>query len=911
MSSGIKWLREVTSGDLPDVGSKAVILSRLLRGGFSVPEGFVIPASFYRHCIGDDILYPFVDDLPKTFSKPALHTITGCSHAIVKAIQQCMLPNRMKHAVKEAYGKLISVIEPECDRSVIARSSGTLEDLPETSFAGLYDSITAISSEESLLTAVKTCWCSLWSVRAISYRIKNNLMNEQPAMAVIIQRYILCDFSGVIFTVNPITGSNKEMVIDIAEGPVSTVVSGQINPVKLVIDRQTITVKSTNPADNDGITSASGQTCHVSDDEIKTLTQQGLQVERLLGSPQDIEWGCLQNRIYLFQSRSITTFHSPKTIPVVWGHPSTPDLFKNTNVYWSNWNTREVMSYPQAPLSWTYFTETIIPPVNETLFGLSPDSPLHKYSYIVDLVYGRIYWNMNLVLGHPLYSTLFRFMHNLLDENTSRLFQHLTRSGEMVRADIPRTFTGFWLPVFMQCFQIIRHPWFASSKRIEHFFQNAWNRGTEYESIDQQKYSIQELIEIISRFTSEVVRQYFPWLAVAISKLWVSVAVLNWLLKGLPEVSINDLAAGLDGNKTMECALAMYSLSQVPDTILPFFKEENPEKLKKLMDTCIDGREFVTRLTTFLKLFGHRCAEEMNLAVPRWREDPSFILTMIRQYLRMKSSDINPLQHFQIQSEKRQSVIETVEKKFSTHWLDRLLPIRRWLFRNMVRRYQTNLLLRENPKHYAMKLYNGTRRIFLEIGNRYTEQGLIDTPEDIFFLTFHEIKTLSTNSYQDQESLRFKTLSRKTEWETFRSEEPPFVVRSDGLTVDIGDDFDNKAMTLRGTAASSGTVTGIAYLLKKVDQAGEFPPGSILVAPATDPGWTPLFLLAKGLVMEVGGVLSHGAIVAREYGIPAVVGVTGATRRIKTGNRIRINGFDGTVTLLNHPENTELDKIKP
>jgi pyruvate,water dikinase len=269
---------------------------------------------------------------------------------------------------------------------------------------------------------------------------------------------------------------------------------------------------------------------------------------------------------------------------------------------------------------------------------------------------------------------------------------------------------------------------------------------------------------------------------------------------------------------------------------------------------------------------------------------------MVRAYLRDEDGGPTPLDRFAAQVDGRKAMVAEVERRLAASRLARLVPWKRWLFRWLLGTVHDCLPLRENEKHYALRGYLGIRRVLLEIGRRLVP-GHLQVPEDVFFLTWSELEEWEAMTGEARLGCAQAIPERRRRWEALGPVEAPFIVRSDGLPVPAEVSPEAEAGVLRGTAASPGRAVGRARVVREAGEGVRLIKGEILVAPTTDPGWTPLFLNAAGLVMEVGGVLCHGAIVAREYGLPAVVGVSGATDRIRDGDEVIVDGSAGTVGL--------------
>lgn len=604
-----------------------------------------------------------------------------------------------------------------------------------------------------------------------------------------------------------------------------------------------------------------------------------------------------ESGVFLRRSQVTSTMKAgAKPVQVEWGSPQNRELARNTVVFWSNWNTREVFPFPFTPLAWSHFVEMIGPGFLESLFGITKRAPLYRYSVIVDLVYGRLYWNMNLTYGHPLWGPLFRRLVPQLDEEAWRLFKGLYQKREFKPAEPPIGLVARWLVILKGFSTLLRSPWFLTVRRLEYRCDKYWKKSCEFENTRLDGKLGLELISRVREFTAYTVRFFAPLLLASFTA-FLAFGVIRYLTRKWRDIDPGRLLAGIPGNKTTQGALELYRLSQVPEPLKRVFLNYKVGEIAPLLEKGKDGKVFLERLEQFMLLYGHRGSKEFDLRQPRWRDDPSFIFQMIGNYLQLHGTDDTPLEHFSQMAQERERLAQLVSRRLSQGTLARVLPWRKWLFRAMLRRAHAYLPYRENPKYYALKCYYGSRRIFLEIGRRLSAEGYLESPDGVWFLTLSELETLLRKKGSDREGLRRLIETRRGEWEANLSVDPPFIVRSDGQALSYPGPYDEDANTLGGTPASGGKATGKARVILDPAQGCAFNKGEILVAHHTDPGWTPLFLTAKALVMEVGGVVSHGAIVAREYGIPAVVGVKHATKLISTGDEITVDGNQGKVFL--------------
>ncbi|MDO9026509.1 MAG: PEP-utilizing enzyme, partial [bacterium] len=450
------------------------------------------------------------------------------------------------------------------------------------------------------------------------------------------------------------------------------------------------------------------------------------------------------------------------------------------------------------------------------------------------------------------------------------------------------------LPLIKGFVTFILFPWLASPRWIEKRCQIFLGRAREYVELPLEDLSIEQMLGEARRYGDIIARFAFPLLVVA-SKSLAGLWVIDRLIKKWPDLKSGGLLAGIPGNKTTETALELYKLSLAPEEIKRIFARsefiniQDVHRVRRELDQSPAGREFLKKTAAFLEEYGHRGSKDLDAGHPSWKEDPTYIFAMLKGYMGLGPADHNPLEQFQRAVAGRLAL--EAEIRF------RLSPIKRWVFDWALKMVHDFLPWRENEKFYGVKVFPGSRRIIAEIGRRYLQAGLIAEPEDIFFLTIPEIEQQQRGRALDAAQMSELIAGRKARWQKQTDSPGEFIIRSDGIRVFGLTTPAKEGKILKGVAASGGRVTGVARIIQDPSQAHRFQKGEILVAPFTEPGWAPLFLLSKALVMEVGGSICHGAIVAREYGIPAVVGVKGASVLIKDGDIITVDGDAGEVIL--------------
>lgn len=844
-------LAEIGAGDLALAGGKGAQLGAMLAAGLPVPEGFCVTTEAFRRGMDDSV-----------------------RQAIVAAC--------------ESVGR----------SAVAVRSSATAEDLPEASFAGQQDTFLNVVGETAVVEAVEGCWRSLFTDRAVAYRRDRGIPSDAVAMAVVVQRMVNADAAGVLFTINPVTGAIDELIIEAACGLGDKVVSAQVTPDRYRLRRRA----PHGVMEQEGEDTAGLLTPAV----LGELARLGLAAERLLGHAADIEWAVAAGRAYLLQARAVTAA-GPRRPVVRFGSRWNAEHCQGRLIFWGNYNVRDTMPYPHTPFSWSFWNYLMGPPLLTALGILAPEDRgnWEDIPVLLDLVDGRLYFNMNVAAGMS-----FRRPHwlvvriaGLLDAELGPIMKDMLASGEFVPLGRRFSFRRFW--------HSLRHaPAGLGTLLGKTSAEQAWRElesckeeVASYSGIDPRMLSEEQIIATARYFARENLPRSVIALIAAAPALPASV-LLSWMLRRWGQGELFPrLMSAVGSNPTLETALAMWDLAeQAGGEVRAVFAREDITQVPEALKAFESGRTFLAALGAFLKTHGHRAVREWDFSCPRWREDPTFVYEMLRNYLAHPAEQPTPRQHYQRQIEQHEEAKRALERATRYH------PIRRWICRKLVRVIEKRMPLREAFKFYMLIGLAYVRDLLMEVGRRQVERGVLEKPDDFLFLSIPEAERISMGQL-DPAWVRDQIALRRREFAAHMRTDPPLVVRSDGKPVmkpaAAGE-------VLSGAGASPGIVRGPARILFDPADGALLHPGEILVAKFTDPAWTPLFLTAGGLVMEVGGIVSHGAVVAREYGIPAVVGVRNATRILRDGETIEVNGATGEVRRLKTAEGSHafVDQIE-
>jgi pyruvate,water dikinase len=467
----------------------------------------------------------------------------------------------------------------------------------------------------------------------------------------------------------------------------------------------------------------------------------------------------------------------------------------------------------------------------------------------------------------------------LLDAELPGVLGPITASGELVPMKLPLGFRQ----IVRAIYRIWSH---ADAKRAWEDLKYARREVDQFSGTDMHLLSEEQIIALVRHFATEnMPRTLFPLLASFPALL--AAAVLAWCLRrwGLEHL-LPRLISGLGSNPTVETALAIWDLTQsADDEVRRVFAGEEVTRIPEALAKSEPGRRFLEHMAGFLKEHGHRAVREFDFSCPRWRDDPTFVYESVRNYLAHPPGQATPRQHYERQQKEHALAKEELWQALEWH------PLRRRLARRLVRAIEERMPLREAFKFYTLYGAAHARDLLLEVARRLVERGLLEKPDDYFFLSIPEIEKLATGQL-DKHWVDEQVVIRRHELAANMRIDPPLIVRSDGKPVMRAAPAGE---LMKGAGASPGVVRGPARVLFDPTDGARLHTGEILVAKFTDPSWTPLFLTAAGLIMEVGGIVSHGAIVAREYGIPAVVGVRDATRILRQGEMVEVNGTTGEV----------------
>lgn len=857
--------------ELALLGGKARNLAELTRCGFPVPPGFTITTSAFA-------LAAQGAEMDRLLTELARVPVADREHLAALAAGARALLGR-------------AALEPEVARPVVAayaafgagalvavRSSATAEDLAAQSFAGQQDTYLNVVGEAALLDAVRRCWASLYSERAVIYRARNGIDQRSVRLAVAVQRMVRAATAGVLFTANPITGRRREAVIDASPGLGEAVVSGAVNPDHFILDMTTGELRAQRLGDK-----AQGGPC-LSTAQLRELVAMGARVEAHYRAPQDIEFAFDEaGRLWLTQTRPITTL-----FPIPAHSGGAPPDASDLRVYLSA-TADEGVTRPITPIGLTAF-RMLAGAAAELLWGTGPRDRTSGPDMVAEAAL-RTYYDITAIVRSSLGRPLLRALYQSADAHTATRLRALDADPRLAPTPTSpwRVLRGALVPLWRT-----RLPWFlarclldpaATRQRNQRAMDAVLARG-ELGPAATPDANLERALELLWEGSLRI-----PWVIGEASAGYLALGAAALLLgKRATEQELQVAMRGLAGNPTMEMNLALWELAaglRSDAAAARALGETAPEDLARAYRARTLPPALQHGLTRLLCRYGHRAVAEIDLGLPRWSEDPAHLLGVLANYLRSNDASAAPDVLWRRAQQEALAMFATLTARCGGP--------RRALVQLALARARALGGVREQWKYDLAALYARVRTLLHPVGSELAHVGRLDAADDVFFLTLPEARQALGGA-----DLRGVARARHEEYRNeLARKRIPALLLSDGTEPGSAEPVaagSAGAGELRGTPASPGRARGRARVL--LDPTGaRIEPGEVLVAPSTDPGWTPLFMTAGALVMEKGGVISHGAVVAREVGIPAVVGVPDATTRIETGQLIEVDGASGCVLL--------------
>ncbi|SEJ95163.1 phosphoenolpyruvate synthase [Paenibacillus polymyxa] len=872
MNSLVLDFQEMDNTQLLLVGGKGLHLGALAKmEGIQVPEGFCVTTVGYQKALEqNEMVHALLDQLT-TLKVEDREQIDEVSKKIRQAIMEVAIPSDVVKAVAHYLSQFGN------EYAYAVRSSATAEDLPHASFAGQQDTYLNIIGKESILEHIRKCWASLFTERAVIYRMQNGFDHSQVYLSVIVQRMVFPQASGILFTADPINGNRKLLSIDasfgLGEALVSGLVSADYYQVQdgVIVNKRVETKKMAIYGRKEGGTETKQlspdqqKTQTLTDQQILQLARIGRQIEEHFGCPQDIEWCLADDTFYIVQSRPITTLY-----PI-------PEANDQENHVYVSVGHQQMMTDPIKPLGISVWMLTGATPMFKTGGG----------RLFVDITMGlsSLDGRQNLldVLGHS-------------DPLIKDALITIIERGDFIKLDpSDKSEPG----------PVKSHKGMSSADILEEAGNDpaivADLVKSSETSLSALKRNIQTKsgLDVFDCILEDMQQRRqrasdLKNLSVIMSAIHASAWINEKMNEWLGEKNVADtLSQSVPNNVTSEMGM---ELLDVADVIRPYPKiVEYLQQVKddNFLDELVQfegGQQVRDAIATYLDKYGMRCAGEIDITRTRWSEKPSILVPMIL-------SNIKNLEPGASKRKFEQGRQEALKKEQDLLARLKQLPggeQKAEETKQIIDQIRNFIGYREYPKYDIVSRYFIYKQALLKEAERLVQANVLHEKEDIYYLSFEELQeTIRTNK------LDYQVIDkRKNEYRLYEKLTPPRVITSDGEIITGQYKRENiPAEAIVGLAVSSGVVEGRARVILNIEGA-DLEDGDILVTAFTDPSWTPLFLSIKGLVTEVGGLMTHGAVIAREYGLPAVVGVENATKLIKDGQRIRVHGTEGYIEFL-------------
>ncbi|MFC9449231.1 phosphoenolpyruvate synthase [Bacillus cereus] len=868
MSSFVLDFQEIEKTQLFLVGGKGLNLGELSNiQGIQVPEGFCVTTIGYEKAIEKNEVFQTLLNQLAMLKIEDRDQIGEVSKKIREVIMEVEIPVDVVESVAHSLSRFGN------EYAYAVRSSATAEDLPYASFAGQQDTYLNIIGKEDILQHIKKCWASLFTDRAVIYRMQNDFDHNQVSICVVIQKMVFPVASGILFTADPITSNRKVLSIDASFGLGEALVSGLVSADNYkvkegeIVDKMIATKKIAMYGRKEGGTET--KQIAVNQQFAQTLTEQqilqlariGRQIEAYFGCPQDIEWCLVDDTIYIVQSRPITTLY-----PI-------PEVNDGENHVYISVGHQQMMTDAMKPLGLSFFL-------------LTTSAPMCKAG-------GRLFVDATQRLASPASRD---YLINTLGKSDPLIRDALTTVIErenfikLLSDDEKEKNLSKNVPPANSQPQPENDPAIVTS-----LIKNSQSSIEELKRNMQTKSGV-DVLDFILEDIQQLKKVLFSPQSIAIimagmnALSWINEKIEQWLGE---KNAADTLSQSVQNNITSEMGLALLDVADVirpyPEIIAYFQHVDDDSFLDELVQFK-GGEKVRDAINAFLNKYGMRCSGEIDITKTRWSEQPATIIPMI----------LNHIRDFEAGASKRkfeEGLQEALKKE--EELLERLqhLPDGNQKVeetKRMIRNLRNFIGYREYPKYGMIHRYFIYKQALLKEAEKLVQNHVLDEREDIYYLTFEELHEVVRTNKLDYKIIH----KQKNAYKLYEKLTPPRVITSDGEIITGKYKRENlPAEAIVGLPVSSGVIEGRARVILNMEDAN-LEDGDILVTAFTDPGWTPLFVSIKGLVTEVGGLMTHGAVIAREYGLPAVVGVENATKRIKDGQRIRVHGTEGYIEVL-------------
>ena len=897
------WFADPSSTDLSQVGGKGANLGRMTQQGFVVPPGFVVGTDAYAaHVQSNEGLKKKISDALGKINYNDAEALDVAVQQIRNWIVETPMPANLVAEIEQAYAKLGE------DLYVAVRSSGTAEDLEGASFAGLHDTYLDIRGNVNVIDAVKRCWVSMWSSRAVSYRKTQGFDNFKTSIAVVVQTMVESEVAGVMFTGNPINSATDQLMINASWGLGEAVVSGIVTPDEYIVSARSLKVlnKTLGSKEHKIIRDQEfgNGTVHLatpdaerarftfSDEQVAELSEIGLRIQDAYeGFPQDIEWAFREGKFYVLQARPITAVDFSWDADVTASVQGNDDAIAYDNI-WSRVFPEEMWTGAISPLMFSW-----------RCWGLNQchSVGVHTYGYPEqDYTTQRLWCYHKGVSYYNVHMDLLRIKMSIPPQLRAGMLHKIPKAWHEEAINAPFDWERY-IDMFMRVerdrpdmglnwWKAIRDDFIESKAYRE---ANRPRTRVELGSLGDEELK-QHLHDVIRE---EIASYDPPWNGLlwhmGESLGWIGWICANWYTGGRPTIFMdlvtgtrNPTITGIENFASWELANMIHRSPELKS----MFKKYPDARFFEHLDKCVDGPAFRAKYAEHVRLRGHRGHPDRDIYFDRRADSPMVDLRIFPALM----GTPNP----SIQEERmRERLEETIRHVYDNLASQPSMGIfKAKLFQFLIDFSHNSIEFRDNEREvmdwttYAIKL------AFEEVGRRCVERGGLTEMKECYFLTMEELYAVLAGT-ENKRLTRAKINARRKNFfaiDTKAATPAPFL--QCGRPAPIDQPEISGDGVLRGKTTSVGKVTGTARVVNELSQIGRVKQGEILIVHATDPGWTPVFMLIKGIVLETGGLISHGALLAREYGLPGVQ-IEGALKLVPDGATITLDGDAGLVII--------------
>lgn len=868
----ILFFSEASLKDMPLLGGKGANLGELFSAGFPVPQGFGIISTAYEDFLSANQFDSLLRQLIAGIDFTEHQQVEELTTRIRELISNAPIPDEIISGIGDAYNTM------KKNTPVAVRSSTMVPGLGKSSFPGQMDTFCDVVGLPEILSKVKMCWASLWTARAAGDRWNKGIDHFNVKISALIQEMVPSEFSGVAFTINPVT-RKEEFVIEAIPGLGEALVSGRVSPDLFLLTKEPVTFTE------------QPESSEIPNDLILRVAEMCGQIEKHYGKPQDIEWACAGDKLYVLQSRGIAKKaweNLDYSGLEKWNKEAEPG---EDEVIWTRAWSDEVLTRAITPLFYSVQADliTVTYDFMNECYGLRELLPLKLMRFHKNRGYFSTRYLMECLRYVP---------KSLRDNEVLKFFT--PDQGEEVMS-LP--FLA-WKKLASEIRLFFFHRKYTFSRCYKTYYED-WRpellqKVGELDALDLNSASLEQLEGYFLGMDRLIKDHCHP---VGFGVMVHTAGVITFLAKVLEKwhndrTVIGILLSGIPGNYTVETNNETWRLSrqikESPALSEIFMRYPSAEIISRLSGHE-EGKMFLEHMEQFRQKYAFRGAEDREISFPRWGDTPNLLIDILK-ILIQAGEEAKPEATERKNRVKREQTSQEILQVLSRQRWGRLKTV---TFRFLLKYAQIYSLFRENQRYDIDRVFYGERKAFLAISERLVQMGVITEKDDIWFLAKEEVfDALYERVPRDEVSKII--VPRKAEYRRYLRTPPPMFLQGDKEFEPVLEEKEGVGPVdmhvLKGAAASSGKATGVARVVHSMSELNRVKPGDILVTNSTDPGWTPVFLLIRGLVLETGGILAHGTVLAREYGLPAVTSVRNATSLIKDGELIAIDGSRGTIS---------------